>query len=360
MARQMAEPVKTFSISFGEPDFDESGFARMVADRYGTEHHEFRVEPDALRILPRLARHYGEPYADPSAIPSFYLAELTGRHVTVALNGDGGDEAFGGYDRYARMARLLTLRRAPRPLRAAAGWLGRTLGPGTGEAELRSRLHRLGRALTAAEALVYGDSVQAFDLGRRRRLMGPSLLAELDGWEAERLLEDAWVASDSADVDRMLAVDMETYLPGDLLTKMDIATMAHSVEARSPFLDHHLLEFAAGLPGELKLSRRSGKRLLKAALRGVLPDEVLDRPKMGFGIPLKHWFREELSELPRELLLDPAAHCRQYLVGPEIERLLDEHSGGRYDHSPKIWTLVQLETWHREVLEPSRAIAARA
>jgi asparagine synthase (glutamine-hydrolysing) len=156
----------------------------------------------------------------------------------------------------------------------------------------------------------------------------------------------------------MLAVDMETYLPGDLLPKIDIATMAHSVEARSPFLDHRLLEFAAALPSGLKLAGRTGKRVLKTAMRGVVPDEILDRPKIGFGVPLEHWFRDELSELPRELLLDPSASCRGYLVGSEIERLLDEHAGGGYDHSVEIWALVQLENWHREVLEPSRALAA--
>jgi asparagine synthase (glutamine-hydrolysing) len=161
-------------------------------------------------------------------------------------------------------------------------------------------------------------------------------------------------------VDRTLALDTETYLPGNLLVKMDIATMAHSVEARSPFLDHHLLEFAARLPAELKLRRRSRKHILKSALRGVLPDEILDRPKMGFGVPLKHWFRGELAHLPRDLLLDPAAHCRQYLVASEIERLLSEHADGRYDHSLRIWALVGLETWHQEVLEPARAATSRA
>jgi asparagine synthase (glutamine-hydrolysing) len=358
MARQTSEPVKTFSISFGEQDFDEVRFARLVADRYGTDHHEFRVEPEALSILPRLARHYGEPYADPSAIPSFHLAELTGRHVTVALNGDGGDEAFGGYDRYARMALLMKLRRAPGPVRAAAGRVGRTIGPGVSEAKLRTRLARLGRSLTRDEALVYGDFVLRFDAARRERLLSAEVLEQLGGWRAEELLEAAWQRGDGEDpIDRMLAVDLETYLPGDLLPKIDIATMAHSVEARSPFLDHRLLEFAARLPAEMKLHGRAGKHVLKTAMRGIVPDAILDRPKMGFAVPLKHWFRGELAHLPRELLLDPAARCRQYLAGPAIEQLLAEHADGRYDHSLRIWTLVQLETWHQEVLEPARAVA---
>jgi asparagine synthase (glutamine-hydrolysing) len=361
MAREMAEPVKTFTITFGEADFDEARFARMVAERYGTDHHEFRVEPHALSILPRLARHYGEPFADPAAIPSFHLAELTGQHVTVALNGDGGDEAFAGYGRYGRMARLQRLRRAPRPVRAAMAAAGRTVANGASERDLRARIARLGHSLVAGEARVYGDSVQSFEVERRDRLMSPAMLEQLDGWRAESVLEDAWADSDAGGVDRLLDVDIETYLPGNLLVKMDIATMAHSVEGRSPFLDHHLLEFAAKLPAELKLrAGRSGKHVLKTAMRGIVPDEILDRPKMGFGVPLMHWLRGELSSLPRELLLDPSAHCRQYLVGEEIERMLDEHAGGGFDHSQRIWALIQLETWHQEVLEPARSAVGAA
>jgi asparagine synthase (glutamine-hydrolysing) len=359
MARHMTEPVKTFSITFSEADFDEARFARMVAERYGTDHHEFRVEPHALSILPRLARHYGEPYADASAIPSFHLAELTGQYVTVALNGDGGDEAFAGYGRYRRMAMLQSMRRAPRPALAAARAVARMMGPGRSERGVRSRLARLGHSLTAAEPRVYGESVEAFDAEWRRRLLAPDLVEQLDGWSAEAVLDDAWSASGSGGVDRLLAVDLETYLPGDLLVKIDIATMAHSLEARSPFLDHRLLELAARLPPEMKLRGRSGKHILKTAMRGILPDEILDRPKMGFGVPLKHWFRGELEGLPRELLLDPGGHSRQYLAGSEVERLLAEHADGRHDHSARIWALVQLEIWHQEVLEPARAVAGR-
>jgi asparagine synthase (glutamine-hydrolysing) len=355
MAAQTSSAVKTFSITFGESDFDEARFARMAAERYGTDHHEFRVEPHALSILPRLARHYGEPYADPSAIPTFHLAELTGQHVTVALNGDGGDEAFGGYGRYARMARLGRMRAAPAPLRAAAAGLARAVGPGPGEQDKRTRVALLGRSLTVPEAHVYGDSLLAMDARRRRSLFTPELRSELAGWSAESILEDAWAQAPEDGVDRLLSVDVETYLPGDLLPKVDIATMAHSVEARSPFLDHHLMEFAARLPAEMKLRGGSGKHILKVAMRGIVPDAILDRPKMGFGVPLKHWFRGELAHLPRELLLDDGSRTGEYLVKSEVERLLDEHADGRWDHSARIWSLVQLEMWHQEVLEPARA-----
>jgi asparagine synthase (glutamine-hydrolysing) len=359
MARQSSDPVKTFSITFGESDFDEARFARLVAERYETEHHEFRVEPHALGILPRLAQHYGEPYGDPSAIPSFHLAELAGQHVTVALNGDGGDEALAGYGRYRRMELLRRIRTVPGPLRTGAAALFERIGREGAETKLRTRLAGRGHSLTADEPRVYESSIQIFGPEHRARLLSPDVLEQLDGWRAESVIDEAWTSSGVAGVDQLLAVDVETYLPGDLLVKMDIATMAHSLEARSPFLDHRLLEFTARLPAELKLRGASGKHVLKLATRGIVPDEILDRPKMGFGVPLKHWFRGELRDLPRTLLLDPSAHCRRYLVGSEIERLLAEHDHGQYDHATRIWVLIQLEVWHQEVLGARRAAVGR-
>jgi asparagine synthase (glutamine-hydrolysing) len=360
MARQSAAPVKTFSITFGEADFDEARYARIVADRYSTDHHEFKVEPHAIGILPRLARHYGEPYADPSAIPSFHLAELAGHHVTVALNGDGGDEAFAGYGRYRRMETLRRLRLAAHPVRGVVAALGERVARGGADTRMRRRLAYAGLMLTADEPRVYEDSIQIFGPERRRALLTPEVREGLGGWRAESVLDEVWASRDAHGVDRLLAVDVETYLPGDLLVKMDTATMAHSLEARSPFLDHKLLEFAARLPADLKFRRGAGKRILKRAMRGIVPDEILDRPKMGFGVPLKHWFRGELRELPRTLLLDPSAHCRRYLVGSEIERLLSEHDDGVYDHAPRIWSLIQLEVWHQEVLEQRRTPVPRS
>jgi asparagine synthase (glutamine-hydrolysing) len=351
MAEQSSAPVRTFSIGFGDEDFDETGYARVVARRFGTEHEEFRVEPDAISVMPALARHYGEPFADPSAIPSFYLAELTSRHVTVALNGDGGDESFAGYGRYGRGLRVGRLDWLPRSLQRAAPIIGDRFGRGAREGSFRYRARRLADALAMAPWERYTMSLTAFDRERRARLRTSEFSAELVEDESEGLIAGAWAASEAGSVDRMLEVDIETYLPGDLLPKMDIATMAHSVEARSPFLDHELMEFAASLPEDLKLDGTGPKRLLKAALRGWIPDEVLDRPKMGFGVPLARWFREELRELPGERLLDRSALDRGYLRGDEIERLIAEHRSGAIDHSLRLWTLLQLDCWHREVLE---------
>ena len=355
MAGAMSEPVKTFSIGFSDEKFDELAYARLVARRFATDHHEFVVEPQALEIMPKLARHYGEPYADPSAIPSFYLAELTSRHVTVALNGDGGDESFAGYRRYFTNDKAAHLNWLPRPLQATAPRFASLLGDGPHNTSTRTRINRLARTLAMEPPERYATWMAAFDALRRDRLLTPAFAAEVRSRPEDRLVR-AWTASAARDrVDRMLATDVETYLPGDLLVKMDIATMAYSVEARSPFLDHHLMEFAASLPSEHKLSGISGKRLLKAALRGVVPDEVLDRPKMGFGVPLARWFRDELRELPADVLLDPRSIGRGYFRRREIEDLIREHRAGDGDHSLRIWVLLQLEMWHREVVEAPRA-----
>jgi len=352
MAEQTGSPVKTFSIGFPDTDFDELRFARLTARRFATEHYEFVVEPQALEIMPKLARHYGEPFADPSAIPSFYLAELTSRHVTVALNGDGGDESFAGYRRYvgnhiaARMACL------PRTLRRLAPHLVRPLGEGSRSNSVRARIQRLAQVLALEPPARYAHWLSAFPSLTRSNMLQPEFLASTNGWRPEDVLVRTWLTSTARSaVDRMLDTDVNTYLPDDLLVKMDIATMAYSVEGRSPFLDHHLMEFAAQLPLRYKLRRGIGKVLLRSALRGVVPDEILDRPKMGFGVPLPRWFREELRNLPAEILLDRDARVHTYVTREAIAQMITEHHDGCADHSNRLWTLLQLELWHREVVE---------
>jgi asparagine synthase (glutamine-hydrolysing) len=198
----------------------------------------------------------------------------------------------------------------------------------------------------------YAMWMSAFDGPRRQRLLQPEFLAELQGPSGEESITAAWDSAQADElVDHMLAADVGTYLPADLLVKMDIATMAYSVEARSPFLDHHLMEFAASLPANQKLRGTTGKHLLKAAMRGVVPDEILDRPKMGFGVPLGRWFREDLRHLPSEVLLDPRSIQRGYMRRSEIERLIKQHQAGEGDHSLRLWVLLQLEMWHREVVD---------
>ena len=352
MADQTVEPVKTFSIGFPDADFDELQFARLVAQRFGTDHHEFVVEPHALEIMPKLARHYGEPFADPSAIPSFYLAELTSGHVTVALNGDGGDESFAGYGRYVSNDMVGRLDWLPAPAQRLVPKLVGPLGEGARSNGTRARIQRLARALAMEPHVRYAHWMSAFQAHMRAPMFQPEFLAAAGGSSPEDVIADVWTNSTApSSVERMLDTDVNTYLPGDLLVKMDIATMAYSVEGRSPFLDHRLMEFAAALPPELKLQRTHGKVLLKSAMRGVVPDEVLDRPKMGFGVPLVRWFREELRDLPSELLMASDSRVHAYVKPDAIQQMINEHRDSSADHSLRLWVLIQLEMWHREVVE---------
>src|SRR5215208_4593728 len=308
MAKQATGRVKTFSIGFDVESYDETAYAREVAQLYDTDHHELRVEPNAIDVLPKLVWHYGEPFADHSAIPSFYLAELTRGHVTVALNGDGGDESFAGYTRYVgnRMAERLGW--LPLPARRALALAGKAVGTPVQDSTFRSRLRRVTqRGLLAPDAR-YAIWMAIFAEEERNALYAPELRAAVGPSAALDVIRRPFHGSDAQDpVNRLLDVDVNTYLPGDLLVKMDIATMAHSLEVRSPLLDHELMEFAAALPGSWKLAGQTTKKVLKDALRPWLPDHILDRPKWGFGVPVASWFAGALSALPGEILLDPSA-----------------------------------------------------
>lgn len=355
MAAQLSGPVKTFSVGFDEPRYDESMFARRVAERFATDHHELRLRADALEIMPKLARQYGEPFGDSSAVATFHLAELVSKQVKVVLTGDGGDELFGGYDRYVPSRWSARAERVPQWLgRLLAGSL-RVLDRESDSSSSRTRLHRFVRRAAMDAGGIYASSVLVFDELARTSLLAPEFVHS-DGWgSAEQVLATAWDSIEAEDaVDRMMGVDMATYLPGDLLVKMDIATMAHSVEARSPFLDQELIRFAASLPVDCKLKGSNGKAILRAALRGLLPDQTLDRPKMGFGVPLRNWLRGSVSTLAGDVLLDPAAHTRAYLRSQAVERLIADHQAGTTDQSMRIWVLMMLELWHREVLSSRR------
>jgi asparagine synthase (glutamine-hydrolysing) len=352
MADQMSEPVKTFSIGFPHDDFDELQFARVIASRFGTDHHEFVVEPHALEIMPKLARHYGEPYADPSAIPSFYLAEMTSGYVTVALNGDGGDESFAGYGRYVSNDLVAHLNWLPRWLQRIAPAAVRPLGEGSRSNSPRARIQRFARVLAMEPYARYAHWMSAFQRQTIASSLQPDFQQRLGDWELEEVIRQPWLSTTARSrIDRMLDVDVQTYLPADLLVKMDIATMAYSVEGRSPLLDHKLMEFAASLPPSLKLQGMTGKRLLKSALSDILPAEILHRRKMGFGVPLTHWFRNELRNLPGEVLLGSDSRVQTYVKPEAIREMIQQHHAGTADHSLRLWVLLQLEMWHREVVE---------
>ncbi len=347
-----ARPVRTFSIGFEESGFDELSFARMAARRFETDHHEFTVRADAVAVLPEIVRHLEEPMADMSAVPTWYLAKMTKAHVTVALNGDGGDEAFAGYDRYRvfRAARRLAL--VPGPLRRWAGSAASHLP----ESERPRAVSRAVRRFAATLALDAGDRyalwLTIFDAARKAALYTEGMAANLGAVDSLDYLRRAFARCPGArGVDRLLCADTVTYLPGDLLVKMDRMTMAHSLEARSPFLDHRVLELAASLPPAYKLKGGTGKSILKKALAGRVPEGILGRAKMGFGLPVGRWFRRELKPMAYDVLLDARAAGRGYFRPEAVRALLDEHQGRRIDHGHRIWALLVLELWHREFID---------
>ncbi len=350
MSEISSGPVKTFSIGFDDERFNELPQARLVAQRFGTDHHELVVRPDAAEMLPTVVRQYGEPFADHSALPCFYLARFAREHVTVALNGDGGDESFGGYQRYTTNAALAALDRVPYPLRRLASAAAKRAPLGGDPRRMRSKLGRFALAAELDRESRYLGAQSMFTADARARLYTPEHAGMLDlSLAAEPLLEP-WRDSTAADlVDQLLDVDVNTYLPDDLLAKIDIATMAYSLEGRSPLLDHELMELAASLPAESKVGRGKRKRVLRSALRGWIPDEILDAPKQGFELPVARWLRGELRGYAEEVLLDPGARARGWCQEREVRRLLDEHGAGTHDHGRPIWTLLTLELWYREV-----------
>lgn len=355
MAKQSSGRVQTFSIGFDVDAYDETVYAREIARLFDTDHHELRVEPDAMELLPRLIWHYGEPFGDHSAIPSFYLSELTRRNVTVALNGDGGDESFAGYRRYAGNRIAESLSRIPRPLRAAAAGAAARIGPGAKIDGSRARFLRLSATSLMAPWERYATWVGTFSDDERRALYTPEFRAAVGDHDTVGVIRRPWEASDAGDVvNRLLDVDVQTYLAGDLLVKMDIASMSCALEVRSPFLDHRFMELAASLPGSLKVDGRVGKKVLKDALRPWLPDHILDRRKWGFGVPIGEWLRGRLRELPRDVLLDDAAVARGMFDRNVIETIIDDHQSGRRDNTDRIWALMQVELWLRTFMD-SRA-----
>jgi asparagine synthase (glutamine-hydrolysing) len=352
MAQQSAHTVKTFSVGFEDTAFDERPFARMVAERYGTEHTELVVKAPVADVLPRLVWHYDEPFGDASAIPSYAIAEFTRQHVTVALNGDGSDESFAGYDWYI-MARRLQ-RGDFIPL-----WMRQQLAHSLQQLPRRWRQRQPWRKLSRLAAVMAKDPARrharwprSFAPEDRWNLYTEEYRAIIAGSDPESLFVDIFARSDARDcTDAALDADIQLYLADDLLVKMDRATMAHALEARSPFLDHKLMEFVASLPSEFKLWGGQKKRLLKAMLRGQLPDIVLDRPKRGFSVPLARWLRQDLRDMAHDFLLSARALNRGYFKAVAVNQMLDQHCRGEEDHSEYLWDMLVLELWHRTFID---------
>ncbi|MGA2009579.1 MAG: asparagine synthase (glutamine-hydrolyzing) [Solirubrobacteraceae bacterium] len=342
MSLALGEPVKTFTIGFEDRDgFDERPFARAVAERFGTEHHELVVQPDAIDLVERLVWHHDQPFGDSSAIPTYLLNEHARGYVTVALSGDGGDELFGGYERFAagvaaqrmsalapilRTALLGALAHAPE-----AVWRGGAGG----------RARRFAAAAQRGMPSAYLDWISYVSESRHRRLLPAGDDRARDAYR--RLWQSSAGASP---LDRLLALNLDTYLVDDLLVKLDRTSMAHGLEVRSPFLDTALLEFASRLAPSLKVRGLSLKRVLKAAVADLLPPALLSRRKRGFGVPLDRWFREDLGGYAAATL-GAGARVRRHVAGVELDRLLTEHATGSANHGHALWTLTTLELFLR-------------
>jgi len=324
-----------------------------VAERYGTDHHEFVLRPNAIEILPELIRHFGEPFADSSALPTFYVAQQTSQSVKVVLTGDGGDESFGGYDRYARWLRLALLSDAlPDGLRPNLAALRYSRLTDSRAAGLIRRLKRSARFVALDGPSRYLELVSYFPSGEKTELYSDDFAATVQGHPEADILRTAWSAwPGMTGVDHLACTDVENYLPDDLLVKVDIMSMYHGLEARAPFLDHRLMEYAATLPDNLKVRGGRTKYLLKKAALSRLPTELVLRPKMGFAIPLAEWLRGELRPYATELLLDDASVRRGYFKPETVAGLLEDHFRGAADNAYRIWALLCLEVWHREFVD---------
>jgi len=352
MARA-ASRVKTFSIGFDEPAFDELDAARVVASHFGTDHHEMIVRPDAMKIVDDLVEHFDEPFGDSSAIPTWYVSQMARRHVTVVLSGDGGDELFGGYDRYLphpRVARFDATVGAIGKRAASAVW--RVLPHG---AKGKNFLRHVAQDAAGR----YLDSIRFFQADEIDSLFTRELRRSVDS----RQLPDAWERFERFRAlswpSQMMRFDFETYLPEDVLTKVDRMSMAHSIESRVPILDHEVVTFAASLPSAMKIDGTERKRILKAAAATVLPPSVLAKPKQGFGVPIGNWFRGRLRNMVQDVLESPRTIQRGYFEKTFVDRLLREHLSARRDHTLRLWQLLMFELWHRTYLDRPAAENAR-
>ena len=342
MRQESKEPVRTFSIGFPVPEYDETRYARLVAQRFGSVHEEFRVEPDALAILPRLVWHYDEPFADSSAIPTWYVAQRTRQHVTVALTGDGGDELFAGYPRYRAVWLARWFDRLPRLVRRGlAGGYWQALPASPRQKSLRRRFKRFTEVLGKPPLRRYLEWIAIFNETRRASLYTDAFLDSLPNADPLDFLAARAALSSARDpVTSISLTDLVTYLPCDLLTKVDIASMAHGLECRPPFLDHRVVELAARMPLARKFRRGRGKRILLETFADLLPREIQRRPKMGFGVPLDDWFRGPLAAFTRSVLLDPRSLDRGLFRPEAVTELVESHLSGQFDHSARLWALL--------------------
>jgi asparagine synthase (glutamine-hydrolysing) len=343
MAREMK--VKTFSIGFSDAGFDELRYARIAARHFGADHHEFVVTPDVCRLVEEIVWHHDEPFADVSSVPTYVVSKMAREHVTVALSGDGGDEVFGGYERYVVDQRRRRYERIPAFLRRALLRASRALPQGAyGKRFLRN--------IALEPAARYVDSVTHFDRDTQLDLFSEDARRALAGYDPAERFERTFAAPASrSGLDHLLYLDSKTYLPGDILVKVDRMSMANSLETRAPLLDHRLIEFAQTIPASFKLRGLETKYILKRAAQGLIPDEIINRPKRGFDVPIRRWLNRELREMLDDTLNDRRARERGDFNHRAVLAILDEHRRGVRDHSRRLWSLLVLELWRRAFID---------
>ncbi len=343
MSKNSNIPIKTFSIGSEEESYNELKYARIIAEEFNTEHKEFVVKPNAIDILPKLVWYYNEPYSDSSALPSYYLAKLTKRYVTVALNGDGGDENFGGYDRYAiekamNIYNIIGLNKVIKPI------IHSIPEPLTYKNRIR-QMKRFVNVSNLNKDERYVNLLTTFDENEKDKIFIENRFGESNNL----MIQEMNNCNSKDQLNKILYIDMKRYLPDDLLVKMDVATMANSLETRSPLLDNILTEFMFTVPTRLKLNGFNKKYILKRTLTGIIPKKIIHRKKQGFGIPLGSWFRNELKNYSHDLLTSNEFKKRYLFNNNEIINILDNHK--RTDNGNKIWNMICLELWFREFID---------
>jgi asparagine synthase (glutamine-hydrolysing) len=354
MQRHLPSPARTFTVGFPIADYDESRYARLAADHLKTAHRELMANPESAGLLPKLCWFFDEPFGDSSAIPTYLVSQITREHVKVALTGDGGDELFCGYPRYKTVHRISHFDHLPAVVtKALANPIWSYIPQGAGNRSVARRFRHRMQLLRQPAHERYVSWVSSFDRPLRHRVYSDAFLDAARHSDPERFVTAAMLrSSQRATGSRAMLADMQTYLPCDLLAKVDVTSMAHALECRSPFMDHHVVELAAAIPFRYHLDRHIAKPMLSNSLKELIPRSIARRPKMGFSIPLDHWLRGTLRPLVDDLLLGSRFEARGYFKAGAIRRLVHEHTDGVSDYSQQIWALLCLEQWHETFIDP--------
>jgi len=352
MSKLSKKPVKTFSIGFSEEKYNELEFARIIAKKFKTDHKEFIVKPDTIEMLPKLVYQYEEPYADSSALPTYYVSKMTREFVTVALNGDGGDENFAGYGRYSVQKFGLWYDKLGSLHKYIILPISKFLAENI-KNTFFDRAHLFAKTLSEKYNYRYLNYIRYFSNELKDEIYTDSFKEKTKGIYSYRIVADKFKEAGTKDkMDQCLYADFTTYLPNDLMTKVDIDSMTVALEGRSPFLDHEMLELTAQIPFNLKLKGFNNKKyILKEALRGLVPDEVMFRPKMGFGVPIDAWFRTDLKNFAYDTLLSEKAINRGIFKKEALKAILDEHNNTGISHAYRIWALITLELWFQQYFD---------